>query len=359
MAEKRIVGRVVQKHDIEANWLKATNFTPMQGEVIVYDIDENYDYERIKIGDGVHNVNDLLFYAGSWEDLTDRPFWSEGPTIVEWDGNTDGLTVSSDGTAYRVSDLKPSSTEIIGGKLTFRNGSVVEITSDIIEGEGYIVSIYYGTIYINTTNGSAYDASIGVTLSEPGIYFQKNSYNQIVSFSYGDEIIYQLDEKFIPDNIARISDIPEQVIDDVLSGTSTNPVQNKVVNEAIGNLNTLVGDTSVAEQISEATYTQSEVDDMVAAVKQFCLPKIRSITLTENNWVFSANYYYQDVPVGVCTPTSKVDLQPTYSQLATWQDDGLAFTTQSKDGIVRVWAIPDAPREDITVQISVQEVLEV
>jgi hypothetical protein len=131
----------------------------------------------------------------------------------------------------------------------------------------------------------------------------------------------------------------------------------KATGDAIGALNALVGDTSVAEQISEATYTQTQVDELIAAVKQFCLPKIRSITLTESNWVFSANYYYQDVPVGACTPTSKVDLQPTYSQLATWQDDGLAFTTQSRDGIVRVWAIPDAPREDITVQISVQEVL--
>lgn len=146
-------------------------------------------------------------------------------------------------------------------------------------------------------------------------------------------------------------------VDSVLSTTSTNPVQNKVINAAINELSQLVGDTEVSKQISEVTYTQSQVDELIAAVKNFCLPKIRSITLTENNWVFSANYYYQDVPVGACTPTSKVDLQPTYSQLATWQDDGLAFTTQSKDGIVRVWAIPDAPREDITVQISVQEVL--
>ena len=61
MAEKRIIGRAIQKHDVEANWLKATNFVPMQGEIIVYDIDDNYDYERIKIGDGVQNVNALPF----------------------------------------------------------------------------------------------------------------------------------------------------------------------------------------------------------------------------------------------------------------------------------------------------------
>lgn len=61
MAEKRINGRLVQKHDVQSNWERATNFTPMAGEVIVYDIDENYSYERIKIGDGIQNVNTLPF----------------------------------------------------------------------------------------------------------------------------------------------------------------------------------------------------------------------------------------------------------------------------------------------------------
>lgn len=42
------------------------------------------------------------------------------------------------------------------------------------------------------------------------------------------------------------------IVDSALSSTSTNPVQNKVVNAAISNLNTLVGDTSVANQISTA-----------------------------------------------------------------------------------------------------------
>lgn len=62
MAEKNFNNvRIVNKHDIEENWLKATGFTPKQGELIVYDIDDNYSYERIKIGDGVQNVNDLPF----------------------------------------------------------------------------------------------------------------------------------------------------------------------------------------------------------------------------------------------------------------------------------------------------------
>lgn len=61
VSEKIFNTRIIHKHDTEANWKKATNFIPKQGELIVYDIDENYDYERIKIGDGVKTVTNLKF----------------------------------------------------------------------------------------------------------------------------------------------------------------------------------------------------------------------------------------------------------------------------------------------------------
>ena len=59
--EKNINSRIVHKHDTEANWNKATNFSPKQGEIIVYDVDANYSYERFKIGDGIKKVNELPF----------------------------------------------------------------------------------------------------------------------------------------------------------------------------------------------------------------------------------------------------------------------------------------------------------
>lgn len=62
MSSKRIKTRIVQKHAKESDWKKAINFIPLQGEVIVYDIDENYNYERIKIGDGKQYVNSLPFF---------------------------------------------------------------------------------------------------------------------------------------------------------------------------------------------------------------------------------------------------------------------------------------------------------
>lgn len=59
--EKNLKVRISNKHDIEANWLKATNFIPKAGELIIYDPDENFAYARFKFGDGVTLINDLPF----------------------------------------------------------------------------------------------------------------------------------------------------------------------------------------------------------------------------------------------------------------------------------------------------------
>ena len=61
MSNKTIHSRIVHKHDTETNWLKS-NFVPLQGELVVYDIEDKVcSYERIKVGDGIRNVNDLPF----------------------------------------------------------------------------------------------------------------------------------------------------------------------------------------------------------------------------------------------------------------------------------------------------------
>ena len=69
MAEKNLNTRIINKHDIEENWLKAVNFIPIKGELIVYDIDADHAYERIKMGDGETNVSDLPF-IGDFDPIT-------------------------------------------------------------------------------------------------------------------------------------------------------------------------------------------------------------------------------------------------------------------------------------------------
>ena len=47
-------------HGTAAEWGN-NNYIPKDGEIIIYDIDENYNYKRIKIGNGIDNVTALSF----------------------------------------------------------------------------------------------------------------------------------------------------------------------------------------------------------------------------------------------------------------------------------------------------------
>ena len=90
--EKNISSRIINKHDTEINWNKATNFIPKAGEIIVYDRDETYDYGRFKIGDGVTTVTALPFGSiqPDWNQndetaadyVKNRPFYSETGNVT-------------------------------------------------------------------------------------------------------------------------------------------------------------------------------------------------------------------------------------------------------------------------------------
>lgn len=54
--------RIQLKHDVESAWnLVAETFAPLPGEVIIYDVDDDYDYPRIKVGDGTTKLANLPF----------------------------------------------------------------------------------------------------------------------------------------------------------------------------------------------------------------------------------------------------------------------------------------------------------
>jgi hypothetical protein len=69
MAEQQTVtvkSRYIGTHDTEANWTaRGDTAIPKCGEIIIYDIDANHTYERIKVGDGVTSVKNLPFASVS------------------------------------------------------------------------------------------------------------------------------------------------------------------------------------------------------------------------------------------------------------------------------------------------------
>jgi hypothetical protein len=96
MAQKTTKTRIQQKRELEADWLKATSFVPLAGELIVYlaesDTDElptgrttPYKYPRFKVGDGVTTVTNLPFSHDG----------TVGAYYVEGAGTTDSTAKTS------------------------------------------------------------------------------------------------------------------------------------------------------------------------------------------------------------------------------------------------------------------------
>jgi hypothetical protein len=57
--------RISQLHKTEAEWKNLNAFCPSAGEIIIYDPDQNFDYARLKVGDGITNLKDLPFFVDS------------------------------------------------------------------------------------------------------------------------------------------------------------------------------------------------------------------------------------------------------------------------------------------------------
>ncbi len=60
MANTFIKTRIQQKHAPASSWA-TSELIPLNGELIVYDVDDTHAYPRLKIGDGVNPVGDLNF----------------------------------------------------------------------------------------------------------------------------------------------------------------------------------------------------------------------------------------------------------------------------------------------------------
>ena len=84
-------------------------------------------------------------------------------------------------------------------------------------------------------------------ITDLGIPAQDTTYSTVTTSADG---LMSAADKSKLDGIATGAN--KTTVDSTLSSTSTNPVQNKVVNTAISALNTLVGDTPVATQITSA-----------------------------------------------------------------------------------------------------------
>ena len=128
MAEQNlrtIKTRIINKHATAAVW-DSTDFVPLQGEWIIYDKDNDYPYERAKIGDGSKTVSELPFVD---ETYVDRFVTKSGNSTINGNLNVDGtLTMNSEEVATEAF-VNNRMAELIG----LNDGEFLEETLDTIK----------------------------------------------------------------------------------------------------------------------------------------------------------------------------------------------------------------------------------
>lgn len=214
MSEKTLSNiRIINKHDTEENWLKATGFTPKQGELIVYDIDENYNHERLKIGDGVQNVNDLPFVQDAEHTHDDATTTASGfmPAVDKKKLDT-------------YVDDSGSNTKFIGkNNSAVLNGGTINISAEQnLNG----VRIYNSN---KTTSGS--------------FFIRPNEQGNPISIGH-EKTYLSLNQEYTNNDV---------LVRGIATPESDNDAVNKTyVDASVSAVSTLVGDSSVSQQISDA-----------------------------------------------------------------------------------------------------------
>ena len=147
MATNTIKTRIQLKNDTEANWEKAINFAPKEGEVIIYSPDDSHPFSRLKIGHGGITVNNLPFIDaatlnGMKIEIGSTVEWQARLNYIPNQGNiliyTDKETLSDnttvpgvkigDGLAYGI-DLPFVGDDIAEDLLSHINNTTVHITA--------------------------------------------------------------------------------------------------------------------------------------------------------------------------------------------------------------------------------------
>ena len=367
MSEKKINTRVINKHDTEANFSKAVNFIPKAGELIVYDKDATHDYERLKIGDGVTVVSSLPFVSSTNDYTTDEKTKLAG---IETGANKTVVDSALSSTSTNPVQNKVVNTVISNLNTLVGDTSVASQITSAIASKADKTELPQ-LVSVESSDGVAFTATV------PGATELYNGLSLIIipatkSTSTAPTLnINGLGAKPIKRRLSNIytslqsgysagwlaAGLPFRLIYDATTKGSASDTGVWIVEGA----NKPSGaDVSGAVPQAKADASGNIITDTYATITmlQSMLPKVTTITLT-GAWNGSASPYYKDVELSCVTETSLVTLQPTPEQLVSWQDDGLAFTTLSGDGTVRVYCAGGLPTEDITIQVTVQEVVEV
>ena len=364
--EKYIPDTIARVEDIPNNIVQTVNNI---------EPDENGNVE-IEIPEG---------FSGSWNDLKDKPF-SETQSAIILD------------TAFTITD------KLEGYYLEKPLG----LTSE------HICTVIFDGIEYENMPGREFGNMWYIGGPDNGIPFTVSDYLEVIYADVGNHTIKiiqnypstikTIDEKFIPNTIARTTELLQAVTatsDDGIAYTATVPgITGLTTGTCFVMIPSIVSATtaptidvnglgarticrklsagaSIVTGPTETWLTKNRpvllmyhgsawivvgLDQPVASDiygLENILPKVTTVSIFAENWTGDKVPYSQVVTVNGVTENSKVDLQPTAHQIVELQESDIALMTRNTNGEVTVYALGGKPTSDYTMQILITETVTV
>ena len=237
-------------HGTHDEWLINSSYIPKQGEIIIYDIDSNYNYERIKIGDGVTPVTDLPFYLeNEIEKLSINSDWSQNDenasdyikNRTHWSEKTYEVIVPATTETYVEIDellsvgpyiviLDGVEYECVAGhagndRVSMGHNHIVDNVITPIDPPFFIESFYSTNAGIGGGIGGG-DASTTPAINV--VYGDSEQHTIEIAKLSGLEY-HQLDENYIPNSIARSTTLKTWVMSDFFTTLDTTKLDEKAL----------------------------------------------------------------------------------------------------------------------------------
>lgn len=318
--EKKITSRIQQKHDVAANWAKATNFIPKKGEIIIYDAEYNASGEetqpvRFKIGDGSKTVNNLPFAVidyGSDIETLEQEVADNSTAIGKIQGafETNGTTVkkaTSAGTADKVAN------GLTIADATFDGSKALEIGA--------------ASGHIEITGGSAASpnhVSIGLKLGN----LMPSTYNKVTVDGYGivtggENVDYLTSHQGIKKLNTNNTTAQDANASEAIAGSGTINLH-KVAKT--GNYNDLLNKPTIPS--IPTNYVTTDTDQDINGLKSFTQLQASDIKIGDSNRIYGAS----DSPVVDQFLPAKSGTFAMTSDIPTSYDDLVRIKKQAYTG---------------------------
>lgn len=320
----QIDARIQLKIDTEANWMaNASSFRPKLGELIIYSPDEKYSSPRFKVGDGNTLLSHLPFSNGDltmkndtyngWYNSEYKPKMGEiiiinsevigepaqvrigdGDNLVKdlpvfggasgssanaqklVNTNGQGLNVATQGNRLiYFKDGVPTASNIYVYKTVPQDAVLTELATETEKGllapEEKVLLNELSEKAITKDNISSSLPTASETV-KGGVMIGENLIidNGVLSAVMPEEIedatttasgLMSAEDKRKLNNIE--AEANKTIVDSALSTTSTNPIQNKVINSEITKLGSLITQENSATLTAAKNYTNTKISDLI------------------------------------------------------------------------------------------------